>query len=167
MFQKINCLRIIRDQIQTLYQTSSENKVNKKDIFTFYFLPFLISLIIYFIWIDIYDSDSLNLIATVVSIFAGLLLNLLLLIYDILRTTDNTENLKRKLLNEINTNISYCILVSIILILLLLIHNLKCPKFLTVIFEISISYLIIHFLLVLLLVLKRVYALLEKEYNHQ
>ena len=71
--------------------------------------------------------------------------------------------LKRLLLSELNTNISYLILVSCsALILFLLFYSFPMPeRFATAVT----AFIYIHFILSLLMVIKRSHALFQLEYH--
>jgi len=59
------------------------------------------------------------------SVFAGLLFNLLLLVYDIIgKPNSNKRPLRATLLKELSSNISFGILISVVTIILLLVFSL-------------------------------------------
>ena len=107
-------------------------------------------------------------VATSLSIFAALLFNLLLLIYDVTGRSagsiGGTNRLRQDVLSEVFSNISFAILVAmvaIISVLILLMVDGSPPA------ERALSaityYLVTLFLLTLLMLLKRVHTLLQHE----
>lgn len=156
MFNRINLMKIFYDHLQTL-KYADDKKYSFPDIILFYAIPLILSIIGYFKSI-LLTCSQVNLLITVFSIFTGLLLNLLLLIYDIVSKNNNTT--KTKFLHEIYSNISYTILLSIIIIFCLLLITFVSE---TALLSSIGLFLIIHFLLTILMILKRVHILLSKE----
>jgi len=89
----------------------------------FYITNFVSFTIIYF---KVILSDQLvNVLVMSLSVFAGLLFNLLLLVYDIIgKPNSNKRPLRAILLKELSSNISFGILISVITIILLLVFSL-------------------------------------------
>lgn len=168
MFEKINVWLIIKDHFATLYRRENPDRVCWQDIVTFFLMPIILSIICILFFKSVFNNpDTYNLIATIVSIFGGLLLNLLLLIFDILEKmkedTPKREK-KKKLLMEINANISYSILLSVIIIVTLLINHAEFSCLLRDFLLWLLAFLLFHFLTTLLMVLKRVFILLKHEF---
>lgn len=163
MFDKINATKIVRDHVATL-KSFDTDKYSSSDFLLFFFFPLLLSgILVYFKFI--LSKDFINILATSLSIFAALLLNLLLLIYDILRKSEKTDSnykLKAKFLKQIYANISFCILISIVTIVFLIIASLNIKQ-LESILAFGIYSLVFIFVLTLFMVLKRVHILLSKE----
>lgn len=112
-------------------------------------------------------TDGLaTLLVTSLSIFAALLFNLLLLTYDIVRKPDaEAEQLKRTLLRDIYSNISYSILLAIVAVLMLLAHFVFTGSTLLKVVSFVVYFLTFNFVMALLLVLSRVHVLLSKEFG--
>lgn len=169
MSSKINIKNIIKEHIDTL-RDFRNNQISKKDIITFFIFPLIIS--IYLIKLDIViEHDMITVLITAFSLLGGLLFNLLILLYNMLNSTykDNTqtkENSKMILLKEIYINVSFAILLSILLIILVIALGLM-PKqnILFMPFNFIVYYLLGVFTLTLLMILKRMYILLEKEFK--
>ena len=163
MFDKINVAKIVRDHVATL-KSFETDKYRSSDFILFFFFPLLLSgILVYFKFI--LGKDFINILATSLSIFAALLLNLLLLIYDILRKSDKTDinyKLKATFLKEIYANISFCILISILTIVFLIIASLDIKELESILAFVIYS-LVFVFVLTLFMVLKRVHILLSKE----
>lgn len=148
MLEKINIFKIFKEYLGTLKKHNS-NSYSAEDVFLFILFPAILalSLIIYHISLT---NNLIIILVTSFSIFAALLFNLLLLIYDIVsksngrKSNQNNESskeiavnlsndisngkeknkkilsLKEKLLKETYVNISYNIIISIISIVFLL-----------------------------------------------
>ncbi|UEC42442.1 MAG: conserved membrane protein of unknown function [Methanothrix sp.] len=181
MIEKINIARIIKDHINTLkdYETG---KYYPWDFILFFIVPITISIILIICDIII-DKDMANALVTSLSIFAALLFNLLLLIYDITRKEVNRDEarnskVKTDLLKQIFCNVSFSILISVFAISILLIIFLNISINISILdrtlavtdtqvnrfLSIFIYFLITSFILTLFMVLKRVHVLLKGEF---
>jgi hypothetical protein len=181
MIEKINISRIIKDHINTLKDYEA-GTYYAWDFIIFFFTPLVVSIILISYHVII-DKDMANALVTSLSIFAALLFNLLLLIYDITRKDLKREEagnnkVKTDLLKQIFCNISFSILVSVFAISLLLlvflnisintsiigrsiaVTNTQVNSFLSI----FIYYLTTSFILTLFMVLKRVHVLLKGEF---
>lgn len=165
MIEKINISQIVKDHISTLknYETG---KYSFWDFVLFFFVPFLIGGVLVYFRFKL-TKEIVNGLVTSLSIFAALLFNLLLLIYDIIRKTENSEGingLKTTFLKQIYSNISFCILIAISTVILLLISFLNIEiALLHYILAFFVYYLVSLFILTLFMILKRVHILLSKE----
>jgi hypothetical protein len=182
MLNRINISKIIKDHFLTL-KSNKTGKVLFSDIFIFFGAPFLASFFLVRFSV-LLDKDIVNLLITIFSIFVGLLFNLLLLIFDIseklsfnknqnVKTqyyskVNNLESKREKflksILHETYVNISFCILLSIldICILLLFFISKENHIFVSVISLFSYFPLFV-FILTLIMILKRVYILLSEQ----
>jgi hypothetical protein len=170
---KINVLHIIRGHIQSLGDRTRPN-VFLIDIMTFYILPFFIALIFSYIKIEIH-RDVYNVMISAFAIFAALLLNVQVALFSIYHRTPskNSEDPqddrleiakadKNKLFGELNTNISYLVVVACICVVVFLCLHLinasnQNEKY-------AIVYMVMHFMITLLMVIKRSYAAFQREY---
>jgi len=164
MFSKINILGIIRDHVSTLkdYETK---KYNIEDFFIFFFVPLLISS--FTLWLcGIMNNTAVIAITTSLSIFAALLFNLLLLAYDAIRKEENLQNPSKekiRFLKQVFTNISFCILISVFSIVVLLIFSqISSSCIAQYVLSFFSYYFISLFILTLLMILKRTHILLQK-----
>lgn len=110
-------------------------------------------------------SDTLsNILATAFSIFAALLFNLLLLVYDLLKkeeTAATPNTLRQDLLDEVSKNISFSILFSLAVIIFLIINSVKIKIHWIEAAASGITFwLSTVFLLTLFMILKRIHNLL-------
>lgn len=132
---KINILSIITDHISTLknYRTGKYKKI---DFMIFFILPIIIAIILAVLH-PLLTEQTPNALLISLSVFTALMLNLLMLIYNLLSGIDEKDNnndietetdkksLKIRFIKEIYYNIAFCILVSIITIFLLIIISLN------------------------------------------
>jgi len=164
MFRKINVLNIVRDHISTLRDYKTK-KVSISDLFLFSLSPALIS-VLFLVFSGVMDETMVTLLTTSLSIFAALLFNLLLIIYDAVRkeeSLNSANNLRKPYLKEVFNNISFCILTSVLAIVLLLIYSQVSIFFLQYLLTFFSYYLVALFILTLFMVLKRTHILLSKE----
>lgn len=165
MFAKINLLKIVSDHIKTFTDATS-GKFIIPDFFMFIGIPIIVSVIVLIRDLCI-SNELITLLVTSLSIFAALLFNLLLLIYDIVtKGNDNKtpSEIKLKLLKEIYSNISFCILLSINAVIFLLVASITANgSWLDRIIGIVITFLVSMFILTLFMILKRVHILLSNE----
>lgn len=174
MLKRVNFLPIIRDHFRTLSRLDSDsNKVSLPDLFLFIIIPIVLGLLFTFLDIAIKPYTS-NLIASL-SIFSGFLFNLLAIVYSQMEklqkdAKSEKSSIKERFIKEIHINISFTIILSLIIITGLIVGMTPLPKFrFDWVLKDLYSFLIISlsslFLLSLLMVLNRIYILLKKEVN--
>lgn len=172
MFERVNIFRIILDHFSTLRSLNQRTKyLNWKDAILFIGLPLVSSIVLVCKGFSFKEQLG-NLIASI-AIFGGFLFNLLAIIYGQIENIQKdavkeNDELKKKFVKEIHVNISFCIVLSIIIILTLLLTTVQIPnwefKWLLEDLIISVNYfLLLLFLLTLVMVINRVYLLLKKE----
>ncbi|MEZ4713139.1 MAG: hypothetical protein R3A44_38475 [Caldilineaceae bacterium] len=170
MLTKLNIWSIISDHFQTLKKYKGKG-YSKSDILAFYGLPILVASLLIF-WFSVSDEVA-NALITSLSVFAGLLLNLLLLVFDTLRKEEAKEDkVRQQVLKETYSNISYAILISLLCIILLVGFAIWDGGFsgtwvtvLKIVASWIVYFLTINFLLTLLMILKRVHILMSLEYD--
>lgn len=158
---KINVGDIVSDHFKTLVNHNSK-KAGFDDWLSFFIIPLAITILIYFIS-PIFSRDVSDTLITILSIFIGLLINVVVLLFDIIKR-DKESKIKDELLKQTLTNISYTILVSILGIIMILatyIDNCFIRKF----FSCLTYFVVAHILVTLLMVLKRIYTLFDNEIN--
>lgn len=171
---KIDVSSIFRDHFDTLYD-SRNNRKSLFDITIFYICPTIAGLTSYFSDTKL-DSNAYNISVTFFGIFIALILNIQVAMFSIFQRRWELPSDKRvaasmvealanrkKLLIELNANLSYLILVCCIALVLALLSFIKSFNY-TVIPAIMV-FLYAHFLLTLLMVVKRAHALFHKEYR--
>ena len=169
MLDKVNITKIVRDHLGT-FKDNSTRKYRPLDFLLFFLVPLLAAAGFVAI-LGTLPTNLIGVIATSLSIFTALLLNLLLLAYNIARNSEppsdeGIREMKEKLFHEIFSNIAFAVLVSLVTVGSVLVFGLvsDCASMLaTYILSSVIYYLGTLFLLTLLMLLKRVYALLSNE----
>jgi len=172
MLSKIDIFKILKDHFDTLRDFNTGD-ISKKDCATFFIVPLFISSIFEYLGYFISENLAIALI-TAFSIIIGLLLNLLIIIFDIVNKTDRRNGgedktprkddaLKLKFLKEIYSNISFTIFISIfnVIILLFTFTNIKELKSISDFLSV---YIMSCFIFTLLMILKRIHILLSKEF---
>lgn len=164
MFNKINVMEIVEKHLSTL-KNQRTNKIHLPDVVLFILLPFLLSLILV-CFSNLLNKDIANILVTAFSIFAGLLLNLLLIVFDLVDKQGNNNKNIRNALEELYFNISFCILISIlsIFLLLALFINIKYVWYLNLL-SFLVYYFLFVFIFTLLMVLKRIHKMLSIKFT--
>lgn len=171
MLTKLNIFGIVIDHLNTL-GTYRGRRYKGVEIFIFYGLPFLLSLALLWFGFSLNDNTA-NILLTSLSIFAGLLLNLLLMIFDAIRKTkdDKDDPERETLLKETYSNIAYCILIALTCTLILMgfaiwdiSYNPGWVSILKAFVSALVYFLVFNFSLTLFMVLKRIHSLLSHEF---
>lgn len=171
---KINIFSILRDHWATLYDAKT-NRPNHWDTALFYFFPALAGIVAFYLKMSV-RGDAYNVSITFFGIFIALLLNIQVAIFSIFQrkwiiSDDKRQaniqtlqfNARQKLLGELNSNISYLILVSTLALIVMFVFYLCgwnagfAPAVALVIY--------LHFILNFIMIVKRSHALFQKEYR--
>jgi hypothetical protein len=173
---KINVFRIISDHFATLrdYRTG---KTSAMDIVLFVLLPLFAAVITWWTGFN-FDSSVLNGMLSAFAIFAGLLLNLLVLLCGFAGNprfigTDPATVTRRRLVREMHDNLSFSILMAIAVVGLALagMCAIKYGKTATFtpdtnpIMSALLTIILVNFVLTLLMILKRIHVLLSAEFE--
>ena len=183
MFVKVNITKIIRDHFGTFKDNSSKES-RRLDFLLFLIGPFIIAVVIVNLC-GALPKSLIGVIVTSLSIFIALLLNLLLLAYNVTRNSkpppdEKIREMREELFHEIFSNIAFAVLVALVIVVSVLClgminGSVSFPAVNLFGLEIDIFSLVINilsfiiyflgtlFLLTLLMLLKRVYALLSNE----
>ena len=169
MLDKVNVAKIVRDHVGTL-KDNPTGKYRRSDFLLFFFVPIPVAIVVVML-LGTLPGSLIGVITTSLSIFTALLLNLLLLAYNIARNSEGPSDeyikeMKEKLFHEIFSNIAFAVLVALVTVGCLLIFGIVsdcAPLLATQILSAVIYYLGTLFLLKMLMLLKRVYALLSNE----
>ena len=169
MLDKVNVTKIVRDHLET-FKDNSTRKYRPLDFLLFFLVPLLVAAGFAGI-LGALPTNLIGVIATSLSIFTALLLNLLLLAYNIARNSEppsdeGIQEMREKLFHEIFSNIAFAVLVALVTVGAVLMFGVMsdCASLVaTYIVSAVIYYLGTLFLLTLLMLLKRVYALLSNE----
>lgn len=170
---KIGFSSIIKDHIKTL-QNAKNGRISIVDISVFYGVPYTFSILVYLDKFK-FSNELFSQSIAVFSIFSALLFSVQVALFGIY--TKKREEVdeyseafskerleaRRVLVRETNANISYLIVLSL----------LSVTIFLTAFaldfsdrFEPALAvFLYLHFVLTLLMIVKRVHALFDKEYR--
>jgi hypothetical protein len=173
MLAKLDIRDIIANHFQTLKDYGS-TRYNRVDVVLFYGVPAVASVILIILGFTISDEIA-NILITSLSIFAALLLNLLLMIFDTLRKMRDSGSpelggVRKELLQQTYANISYSILISLVSVFVLMgfaVWNISVTGWWVILLQkvasLLVYFLTINFLLTLFMVLKRINRLLSKE----
>jgi len=180
MFPKINVFKIVSLHLKTL-KSCVTNKPSLKDWLTFFVLP--VSLSSSFVYYDVpLSKESISLFITILSILGGFSFNLLAIIFGyhdkIERSIKNENSIKWTYIKEIHSNISFSILNSFLCIAFLLLCKLDFKwanvtvdvlsriynlNYAVIIVNFSTFFLIIFYVITLLMILKRISILFNRE----
>jgi hypothetical protein len=155
----INVDLIIVKHFQTLIEDSSSF------CFYLYFLiiPLITAIILIYLNKPMTDGSA-NTLITAFSIFTGLLLNVILIIFSIVDRRQERKNTDKWITFEhLYANTIYALLLSTILLLfliLLVVLNDWKNSFLIIFFSFIIYFCVVHFVMTLLMIFKRLFVLL-------
>jgi len=168
---KINVIRIIVGHLDTL-RDSSTGKRSWVDLAFFFGLPLLAALIGWFYGWGLY-VDTLNALIAAFAIFSVLLLNLLILIFAFSPGAAHPNALAKTrtgFVRELHDNIAFSVLISILIVIAALVGvaqlKMKDPQNAVhtgPVLTFIVIYLTAHFVLTLLMILKRIHILLGTE----
>jgi len=170
---KIGVGRIISDHLRSLYDAKTGN-VSILDLTIFYLFPLVLAVFIYLDKFHFENSVYSQSIA-VFAIFSALLFSVQIALFGIYSKSYSAKDefselyarervdKRRKIVRQTNSNISYLIVVSSISVTLFLAASVIRVSDR---FEPALAvFLYAHFMLTLLMVIKRVHALFDKEYQ--
>ena len=165
---KINVLPIISTHLDTL-SNYGEKKRSRGDLTLFYFLPILGGAVLAFLKFG-FRIDAVNGFLNAFAILTGLLLNVLVLVLSLTNPSPTLNvdfRLRRELLRQVFANICVAILVSIAVVctaIVALSYMKSQPGAQTgPIATFLLASCTLNFVLTLLMVIKRMYTLLDKE----
>lgn len=159
LFDKVNIILIIQNHLATLKNDNSK-KPEASDYFTFLFIPIVVSAILIYFKV-LLSSEAINILITTLSILVGLLFNVIVLIFDIIKR-DASNKTKNLVLKELFSNISFTILISILTITFTLFTFFE-NSLAKVIFTGIVYFLLSLFMLTVLMILKRMHKLFSNE----
>ncbi|ADQ17091.1 hypothetical protein Lbys_1373 [Leadbetterella byssophila DSM 17132] len=156
---KIDISKILTTHFSTIKNTNT-GKPDKDDVLTFIVMPLLISISLIYYEIEL-NPEATNIIITSLSIFVGLMFNIIVLIFDIVKR-DASRKVKNTVLKELLANISFAIILSVFSIIITLFTYISKPC-VKVFFTWLVYFLLCHFCITLLMILKRMYNIFDKE----
>ena len=193
-WDKIKISEIRKDALNNLFkQHNGEKVVNEKVVkFYYYILPIIVSIVVLLLGVTIKESIASYLI-TGISIFAGLFFSLLITVSDkmnkrkelqksLSETDVNYFKLYKKFSEQLIAYISYEIVLSVILIILILFTFIDVDDFnfliittfvinlfkvLNIVLNFLIFYYGIKFLYILLIILSSMYVMLLDDINRK
>lgn len=160
MAYKIDVSIILKDHVKTLVNAKT-HRPDLRDITFFIIMPSIITWILIRSEVKL-TNDFVNALIGGLSIYVGLSLNFIALVFDLSsKNTFKTQD-KKDLIKETVANISVSIFYSIFIIVFSLLSNVEIIRRIAT----AGSYFIIfQFLLTLLMILKRIYILLMEQLN--
>lgn len=163
LIQKINVWDIVAGHWRTLEDDRTHSRIG--DVFLFYISPLLF--IAFLVYRNILLSvAAMNVLTNGLAIMAGLLFNLLVVLQGLSASNRPRNERVRAFTREVYNNIAYSIVVALIaLVPLVVAANVETPLRLS--FRIACFlavYLTVHFALTLVMVLKRMYVMLQTEF---
>jgi hypothetical protein len=163
MTSKIDVRLIVMDHFATFRDEGTGN-VSWLDYGIMVALPVAIGVAAWFLGFEIKDQ-YIGTLVSVFAIFAGLLFNVLILIYSFSdANADGRKSLRDKLLTQSFANISYAILASLLIVVILaalVFFSGGLQRFLGALAVVVAT----NFLLSLLMVLKRIHVLLRDKFG--
>lgn len=143
---------------------------NKVDRLTFIYLPFTISISLFFVFEQFPNSLISNLI-TILSILIGLFFSVLIFILSLNKLTDRVADegqdltfalRRRKFLKEITIIITYSVLIGLLIIGISFFTLINLNFFpIDLLASFSIYFFISHYFMIILVILKRTFALVR------
>jgi hypothetical protein len=157
---KINIGVIVKKHLKTLVNANTD-KAGTSDIITFLIFPIIVSIVLSYLHVELSDT-VINIIIVSLSIFVGLLFNLIILIFDIVK--GNTKNkIKNEILEQLLVNIAFTVLLSIVAIVFTLFTFVQHHMYIKLVFTGIVYFMLTLFLATILMILKRMYILFENE----
>jgi hypothetical protein len=167
---KINIIPIVLGHIRTL-RNNATGKVSAADVCLFFGLPLL------FAGFGLHSKwtlsvGALNSVLAAFSIFAGLLFNLLVLVYTFSTDTAQPNALAKvrgTVIRELHDNISYAVLIAILIVIVALttIARLEVvqAKSAGPYASFIVFYFTVNFAFTLLMILKRIHTILRQRFE--
>lgn len=164
MTTKIDVTSIVKEHVDSL-RDAATNRISYIDIVVMFGIPAIAGIVAYFLCFSLKDNHIGTLVGAF-SIFAGFLFNVIVLIYGFDPPSKDSEEWEdqRILLSQTFANISFSVLVSIMIVVVLL-FCLFLSGWLQGIASGLFVVLSVNFGLSLLMVLKRIYVLLGLKFG--
>ncbi len=164
MTTKIDVSSIVKEHVDSL-RDAATHKVSPLDMTVMFGLPLAVGVASYLLGFCIEDKHIGTLVGAF-SIFAGFLFNVIVLIYGFNPPDADTESAadQKTLLSQTFANISFSVLVSILIVVVLLLCLFAGGKWQLIGSSVFMA-LAANFSLSLLMVLKRIYVLLGLKFG--
>lgn len=162
---KIDVFFVFGDHFNTLIKFNTD-EFSIKDFFTFIIFPFILSFIFIFIFKGRLNENSVNSISISLSIFIPILFSFLIGILS-LNNDDLNSNRQLEVLKQFKNNISFGILISLILLIIIWFKylNIELFSFNLGLFSFITLYLLIVIFLNFIMVLKRLIFIIDGKLN--
>jgi len=164
---KVDVTPIVRGHLDTLVNARTGKPTFAERMF-FFGLPLILGLALCVLRFA-FRLDAVNGFLNSFAILTGLLLNLLVLVFSLSATAERSQVVRRQILKEVFTNVCYCILLAIGVVSTALV-DLGYMKSVngastgpTSTF--LLSALTMHFVISLLMVMKRMFKLISSEFD--
>lgn len=165
---KISVLPVVEGHLATLYDQRTQ-KTSPVDVATFFGLPGALAVVLVAMKFG-YRVDAVNGFLNAFAILTGLLLNLLILVFTLASTTSVTKmdpRKRRDLLREIFANVCYCIVIAVGVVVsaVTALSYMRSTQGAVSgpIATFLLTFLGLSFVLTLLMIVKRMYILMNKE----
>lgn len=166
LLHKIDIRHIFTGHIDTFVDESTGAKL-WSDFVLFYASPIVLSVVLYAQGVILSDT-ALDISTNALAILAGLLFNLLVLLHSLSwpKGTHPLQETAHRLSVQVYANIAYCIVSSLVALIAVIIaaNTNSCSKSRLIISAVS-AYLIAHFGLTMVMVLKRIYVVLQDDFS--
>lgn len=166
---KINIAPVILAHLRTLRDYRFGNRVSYSDLFVFFIIPIIAAALLISIGFG-YRVDAVSAFLNAFSVLTGLLLNLLVLVFTLASAAApmNMDIQKRKvLLTEIFANVCFCVLIAISVVCTALVSLSYMRSSSGAVTGRAATFLLTlltsNFVLTLLMIIKRMFVLLNKE----
>jgi hypothetical protein len=167
MMSKINVLPLVLGHLNTLSDFSGHRRW--RDYVLFFGLPLAVGVLLVAIGFG-FRIDAVNGFLYAFSIFSGLLLNVLVLVFTLASASPSLNvdvRMRKEMLRQIFANICFSVFVSILVVCIAMValsymrsnSGATTGRGCTIL----LASLTINFVLTLLMIIKRMYALLDKE----
>lgn len=159
MFNKINVSQICSNHFASLVNDNTK-KAATDDYATFLVVPAIVATVLIYFQITL-GKEVISLIVAALSIFVGLLFNVIVLIFDIINRNPK-KKIKNEFLRQILANISFTILLSVVTIVICFVA-LADHRYIINVSNWIVYFLLVLFLTTILMILKRMYVLFANE----
>lgn len=168
LFELINIGTIVRDHFASLREDAHKRWI----LLLFFIIPIGVAYFLVFMLNRILQPSSLSALITMFTLFSGLILNVVVFLFNIATRAGsdlgikNPESKPRKLIEHVYVNSLYSVLVAVstltILVLVLIIDLDMSPSLPLIAVSFVVYSVTAHFIMTLLMVVKRLYALLTE-----
>ncbi len=165
MFALINVSCIIKKHFDTLKEDAKFGFI----FIIFVLIPVVLSFLL--VWINkLLTENTVNTLVTAFSIFTGLLLNVIFILFDILGKLGKYPSyakVRKLLIEHLYANSLYALLISTILLIIIILATIieiwNSDNLVLTIFSFVVYFSVGHFLMTLIMIIKRLFILLSTQ----